>query len=146
MLLVLPFMERSFPTFQYIFSFFHLVYKLLKSLFVTFRRAVNYIFFSRKYFLESLICNVFSSYSDFFLVCELYRSGLQICLLFQTILDLWVVVILEVFSSEILRRASFNSQLLFWLVCFFCLEIKQIRFVYHNILDVEIILSEGFQY
>ena len=56
-------------------------------------------------------------YSGFFLVCKLYKSSLQLCLLFQTILDFWTVLILEVVGSEILRRVSFNSKLHF--SCFF---------------------------
>ena len=45
------------------------------------------------------------------LVCKFW-------LLFQTILDLWPVLTLEVYSSEILRRVSFNSSLLFQLLFF----------------------------
>ena len=40
-LLVFSFMGSSIPTFQYFFSFFHVVCKLLKSFLVTFCRPVN---------------------------------------------------------------------------------------------------------
>ena len=66
---------------------------------------------------RSLI-RIVCTYSDFFLVCIFYKPGLQIiCLLFQTILDLWAVLILEVFSSEILKRITFNPRL--YLITYF---------------------------
>ena len=58
--------------------------------------------------MESLIRTVvpiqtfFWSVSCTILVCKL-------CLLFQTILNLWAVLMLEIVSDEILRRVSFNS-------------------------------------
>ena len=42
-----------------------------------------------------------------FLVYELYKSGLQIILSISD--HIWAVLILEVFSREILGRVSFNS-------------------------------------
>ena len=41
----------------------------------------------------------------------------ELCLLFQTVLDLWPVLVLQVFSNEILRKASFN--LSYYFSCFY---------------------------
>ena len=64
-------------------------------------------------------------------------------LLFQTILDWLVVLRMEIFISEILRRVSFNPYLLL-LMFFSSLQVEQIRYVYHYILDIDIVLFEGF--
>ena len=67
--------------------------------------------------MESSICTVYT-YSDFFWSVTCIVLVCKLCLLFQTILDLWPVLILDVFSSEILSRVSFNSQLFFQLFFF----------------------------
>ena len=58
-------------------------------------------------FMESSIRTI-CTYSDFFCSVDCTSLICKLCLLFQTILDLRVVLTLEVFSSEILRRVSFN--------------------------------------
>ena len=67
----------------------------------------------------------------------------KLYLLFQTILDLLVVLRMEIFISEILRRVSFNPYLLL-LMFFSGLQVEQIRYVYHYILHIDIVLFEGF--
>ena len=72
------------------------------------------------------------------LVCKLY-------LLFQTILDLWSVLILEIFSREILRTGSFSIlTLVTFTVASSGFQIEHIRSIYHKILDIGIFLSEDF--
>ena len=95
-ILVLPCMESLFPTFQYFFlAFFHLVCKLLNSIvncsfllvsklyelklwFQICPEAETWIYiweFLVLLFIKSSICTI-CAYSDFFLVCKLYNSGL----------------------------------------------------------------------
>ena len=64
--------------------------------------------------MESLICTI-CVYSDFFLVCQLYSSGLQIMPLISDhlTLDLWPVLILEVFSSWDIKKGQFQFLLTF---------------------------------
>ena len=72
------------------------------------------------------------TYSDLFLPISCTSLVCKLCLLFQTILDLWAKLMLKVFSYKILRRIIFNSQLLFELLCS-GIQIVQIRSVYHTI-------------
>ena len=71
------------------------------------------------------------------LVCKL-------CLLFQTILDLWSLLTLEVFSSEIIKRISFNFSLLckHWLSWFVTCT-NQVCISWH-IWNIANVLFEGF--
>ena len=61
-------------------------------------------------FIKSSICTIYA-YSDFFLVCKL-------CLLFQTILDLWPVLILEIFSCWDINKGQFRFLVTFLVVFF----------------------------
>ena len=87
-------------------------------------------------FMESSIRTV-CTYSDFFLVWKLCLTC-KLCLLIQTIADLWIMLILEVFNCEI-KKSSFlitcvykklkpNDHLLF-LATFLDLEMIQFRCV-----------------
>ena len=114
----MPFIRSSIPNFQYFFSVFHLVSKLLKSLFSHFlllSNCMSWVFDFRDvqklehqlifetfyycyiwkvwFFLIVPLQTFFWSVNCTILVCKL-------CLLFHTVLDLWPVLILEVFSSE----------------------------------------------
>ena len=64
-------------------------------------------------YMESSIGTVCTYYLDFFWSVNYTSLAWKLCLLFQTILDLWSLLRLEVFSSEIIKRVSFN----FWLLC-----------------------------
>ena len=79
-------------------------------------------------FIKNSICTI-CTYSDFFLVCKL-------CLLFRTILDLWPVLILEIFSSLDIKKGQFQFLVPFEAVFFWsvnCTSCLYIRSVYHHI-------------
>ena len=91
-LLLLSFMKSSIPTFKYFLSFFHLVCKLFKSrfkfLYVSINctsRVFDFVTEALNYIWDLLVLlfmeNSVFMYSDFFLVCKLYKSGLEIMLL-----------------------------------------------------------------
>ena len=63
-------------------------------------------------FLVTFLAVFFWSLNCIFLVCKLY-------LLFQTILNLWLVLILEIFSGWNIKKGQFRF-LLFWLFFLVC--------------------------
>ena len=65
-------------------------------------------------FINSSICTV-CAYSDFFLVWKL-------CRLLQTILDLWPVLILEIFSSWDIKNGQFQFLVTFLSVTFWSVD------------------------
>ena len=65
--------------------------------------------------LVLFICIVFVAIQTFFWSVNCTVLVCKLCLLFQAILDLWPVLILEVYSSGILRKINLNSYLLFQL-------------------------------
>ena len=68
-------------------------------------------------FIKSSIC-IICAYSDFFWSANCTVLVSKLCLLFQTILDLWPVLILGIFSSLIIKKAQFQF-LVSFLVVFF---------------------------
>ena len=97
--------------------------------------------------MESLICTI-CVYSDFFLVCQLYSSGLQIMLLISDhlTLDLWPVLILEVFSSWDIKKGQFQFLLTFLVVFFWSVNCTNQVCIPSHTLNMGNILSEGFWY
>ena len=89
-------------------------------------------------FLVTFLAIFFWSVNCTILVCKLY-------LLFQTILNLWPVLILEIFSGWDIKKGQFQFLVTFLAVFFW--SVKSTNLVlYPHILNMSNVLFEGFQY
>ena len=91
-------------------------------------------------FLVTFLAVFFWSVNCTILVCKLY-------LLFQTILNLWPVLILEIFSGWDIKKGQFQFLVTFLAVFFWpvnCTNLVQIVSNYILILNMRNVLFEGF--
>ena len=87
-------------------------------------------------FLVTFLAVFFWSVNCTILVCKLY-------LLFQTILNLWPVLILEIFSGWDIKKGQFQFLVTFLAVFFW--SVKSTNLVlYPHILNMSNVLFEGF--
>ena len=105
-ILVLPFMENSIPTFQYYFSFCHLVCKLLKSHFSPFLLVSKLyelnLWFNHEFIFESSWC------------CYLSKVRFVLFVLIQTFSDLKIVHFLSVNYVSYIRPSYIYGQCWYW--------------------------------
>ena len=92
--------------------------------------------FDLSYFVP--IQTVFWSANCKILVCKL-------CLLFQTIFDLWPVLILEIFNSWDIRKGQFQFLVVFFLVHKLYIRSGNQVCMSSHILNMESVLFEGLQ-
>ena len=67
-------------------------------------------------FIKSLIWTI-CAYSNFFCSANCTLLVCKLCLLFQIILDLWLVLILEIFSCWDIKKCQFQFLVTFLVVC-----------------------------
>ena len=93
--------------------------------------------------IKSSICTI-CAYSDFFLVWKLYILVCQLCLLLQTILDLWPLLILEIFSCWDIKDGQFQFLVTFLVVFPWSVNCTNQVCISSHILNMGNILFEGF--
>ena len=103
-------------------------------------RVFQYCYLSKVRFLLFVpIQTFFWSANCTIVVCKL-------CLLFQTILDLWSVLILEIFSCWDIKKGQFEFLFPFLVVFFWSVNCANQVCISSHILNMGNILFEGFQY
>ena len=106
-------------------------------------RSLNMNLYLRTFSIA--ICQKFNLYY-LHLFRLFYSMVSKLCLLFQTILDLWPVLILEIFSSCDIQKDQFPFLVTFSAVFFWSVNCTNQVCISSHILNMGSVLFEGFQY
>ena len=94
-------------------------------------------------FIKSSICTS-CAYSDFFWSANCTVLVSKLCLLFQTILDLWPVLILEIFSCWDIKKCQFQFLVTFLVVFFWSVSCTDQVCISSHILKMQIFYLRVF--
>ena len=155
-------MEGSIPTFQHFFQLFFiwsvncsshffspfLLVSKLYELNLRFQKFKHEFIFERfQYcYLSKVRFVLFVPIQTFFWSANCTILVCKLCLLFQTILDLWPVLMLEIFSCWDIKKGQFQFLVSFLVVFFWSVNCTKQVCISSYILNMGNSLFEGFQY